>query len=643
MLKIWYHSVKYQTLINPEVNVRQIIFNFEGMSGKIASVLLLCFCASQIKLQAGSYSAHQASGHINNRVAIADFGNYKVTDGSDTDEISNFLKMKLANLQLRDAGLILTHQSTSLAAYHYSFYQTYKNIPIYQAEISINVSKQNVVYAVFDNSYDVSGWSLNISDFDYTQVAVYQNYLRQTFGANSILRAEAHPAIVFAEEMPEPKYCYEVLASEGSGKQREVLVGRNEVIYERDAAMYHPAPLSCTDSTVHGLVYRPDPVTTADTLYGGNFMNNGGADNPVLTALEDSVTFTACFENDTFFLRNKYIQLTNLMQWVNPVTSLRPVFNFTRSDSAFEDVMTFYHQNRARQYLSSLGFNFTDTLVYVDAHGTPIDNSYFVRPNQIFIGMGGVPDAQDCDVTVHEYTHFLSWNANGSNHGTEERAGLDEGTCDYDAATYSRNINNYQWFWVYNWDGHNEFWPGRVVNDYRPYSVIQSFADRYVYGTCWASVLMQVQMATNKGVSDSLAFETLYNFGTSTTLPQAAQLYLKTDSLLFSGAHTCVIKQALAQRALAPDDPLCGAYVLNISNLNTDIPVQLVEYPDGFEIKSNNNEKKQTVYLYNIAGQNLAVYINSGTEIKPDVPPGIYIITLISGSIRQTFKWVHYN
>ena len=65
------------------------------------------------------------------------------------------------------------------------------------------------------------------------------------------------------------------------------------------------------------------------------------------------------------------------------------------------------------------------------------DNSYFsptTKPQRIYFGEGGVDDAEDADVCVHEYAHFISYNAaNGSNVGAE-RNSLDEGFGDYNKA-----------------------------------------------------------------------------------------------------------------------------------------------------------------------------------------------------------------
>jgi hypothetical protein len=603
----------------------------------LAAIVALTLCGHTA--MAGAPPACAPSTAYNSRVARADFADYAISDGSRADAVGAFIQKQLPNLQNKQAGIKPAFSSASLAAYHYSFYQTCQGIPIYQAEIKVNVSKKNVVYAIFDASYDMWGWVVDTNGFDYAVAPGYREYVSQYF--HKSISPDVQQVLVCHDSAHTAELCYDIQLNDHAGKNREVLVSRAGILYQRDACMYAAEPFS--DSTVTGRVYNPDPITTGDTVYGGNYINNNDSDNVKLTAQEQPVTFTADFQNDSFYLQNQYLQMTNLGNIVNPVVTDTPSFNFTRSQNGFEDVMVFYHLNVRRQYLHNMGFTYGDTLLLADAHYTTQDESFFAEPNKLCIGTGGVPDGQDCDVFVHEFTHFLSWQANGTNHGTEERAGLDEGTADYDAASYSKSIDPYQWYWVFNWDGHNEFWPGRVVNSTLPYSYAQAQGDRYSYGTCWASSLMYIWNAASQSIADSLVFETLYSYGLSTTLPQGAELLLKTDSLLYNGAHTCIIIQAFAERAVVADDSICDAYKAGISEINNPSLFKFTAYPDGFTATSPDPAMTVDADLYDMAGRKLATYTAIGSEIKPDLPNGIYIVNISSpDGTHQGYKWVHY-
>ena len=74
------------------------------------------------------------------------------------------------------------------------------------------------------------------------------------------------------------------------------------------------------------------------------------------------------------------------------------------------------------------------------------DNSHYLGGSgQLAFGEGGVDDAEDADVIVHEFGHALSDHASPlSNTGLERRA-IDEGYGDYFAASYSRKFSDYNW------------------------------------------------------------------------------------------------------------------------------------------------------------------------------------------------------
>ena len=84
-------------------------------------------------------------------------------------------------------------------------------------------------------------------------------------------------------------------------------------------------------------------------------------------------------------------------------------FNFSKTRRAFKEVMVYYHIDRAQRYMQSLGF---DTVmnhpIPVDVDGIKADNSYYspIRKDLTF-GTGGVDDAEDAEIILHEYGHAI--------------------------------------------------------------------------------------------------------------------------------------------------------------------------------------------------------------------------------------------
>lgn len=106
--------------------------------------------------------------------------------------------------------------------------------------------------------------------------------------------------------------------------------------------------------------------------------------------------------------------------WVNvqsstgtPAFSTTNTFTYTRHQDQFEQVMAYFWVNQAQEYLQSLGFGSTlpgivkqPFAVKIDQYGG--DNSYQTdKPYRIRLGKGGVDDAEDAEVIVHEYGHAV--------------------------------------------------------------------------------------------------------------------------------------------------------------------------------------------------------------------------------------------
>ena len=578
-----------------------------------------------------------------------DFGSYAVSDGSDVAVITSFIQRQLPNLKGKNSQIRLTFSNSSPGGYHYTFLQVYYGVSVFSSEIVVNVSRKDQVYSIFDDSYDMSRWSVDMTAFDYHLVPAYQSYISQYFSSD--VSATSQQFIAYNEKTSIPVLAYLITISDDQGHHREVLVARDRILYEHDACMHLAAPAP-PDSLVTGMVFRPDPLTTAHVRYYAPYMGHDSAyqnyndsDTYQLNVQREPKSFHADYTAGIFSLSNQYIQLQQLNGDPTPaVTSTTPTFNFTRSQLGFLDVMVYYHINVMRSYVHDLGFNMADVMVIADAHALSSDEDYFLQPNSIYYGTGGVPDCQDADVILHEYTHFLSWNANQSN-GTgasAQRNSIDEGSADYNATSYSASMDTFAWYNMFTWDGHNEYWPGRLVNDATVYPSLPNAPGLngiYKYSVIWSSALMQIWWDIGRGPADSIFYQSLYGLAANITLPDAAQQYIKADSLLFNGQYHCMIVRDFHQHGLAVD-AACGVYPLGVESASdaSDF-VRYTSYPDGFKVEPLSSASVD-VTIYDIAGQRLASYHDVTAEIRPDfLPAGIYIIDVASMGMHKGYKW----
>ena len=176
-------------------------------------------------------------------------------------------------------------------------------------------------------------------------------------------------------------------------------------------------------TTVAALTATPTQAVPASTTGAGSvFMVN-----PVQSSgdqdLRDQKDFAAAVPASEYAL----VELRNLDgsgylsgAWANVKSSTGPLafsstnqFHYDRSQDQFEQVMAYFWINQAQEYLQSLGFGSTLPPILkrpydVRINQNGIDNSYmWDKKDLIRLGKGGVDDAEDAEVIVHEYGHAV--------------------------------------------------------------------------------------------------------------------------------------------------------------------------------------------------------------------------------------------
>jgi hypothetical protein len=123
-------------------------------------------------------------------------------------------------------------------------------------------------------------------------------------------------------------------------------------------------------------------------------------------------------------------------------------FLYTRHQDEFEQVMVYYWMTQAQRYIQSLGFGTTLPAINdepqnarVDQWG--VDNSFETThpKDELRFGKGGVDDAEDAEVILHEYGHAIHA-AQNFNFAPEENGAISEGFGDYWAVTVSDVVSH---------------------------------------------------------------------------------------------------------------------------------------------------------------------------------------------------------
>jgi zinc metalloprotease ZmpB len=121
-------------------------------------------------------------------------------------------------------------------------------------------------------------------------------------------------------------------------------------------------------------------------------------------------------------------------------------YNYTRHDDRFEQVMAYFWTTKSQLYTRSLGFgvnagwpaiNGDRQRVRINQWG--IDNSFATTHprDEMRFGKGGVDDAEDAEVILHELGHQIHFSQSATFFSSIEAGSISEGFGDYWAATVS--------------------------------------------------------------------------------------------------------------------------------------------------------------------------------------------------------------
>nr|MBP9152792.1 hypothetical protein [Flavobacteriales bacterium] len=271
----------------------------------------------------------------------------------NTEEaVKQYLLNTIPNLKGESVGIELADEVHSPKGKHYRFAQTINEKKVFRGAVKVNVDNTGHILSVFDHSFSVP----QHVDSDFPNHAAYHEGLMVHYnqpGNGAMHHYNLDELYMDYEGEMIPVIRLEVV--ETSDRYYELVLDKNaKVIYQNDLLSY-AAP---QDSVVTLWVFNPDPLTTANVNYGAPYVDNSDLDVLQLNAEHVPVEAIATFENDTFFLVNDYVQIQEVsLPATVPAYSLTPEFNFTRSESEFEDANAFYHITFFQNYIRSLGFN----------------------------------------------------------------------------------------------------------------------------------------------------------------------------------------------------------------------------------------------------------------------------------------------
>ena len=461
------------------------------------------------------------------------------------EAILNYIRENFDNLRSPNTSLRLFHYLESPGGYHFTFEQTYGGYAIYMAGIKVNTDKKKNITSIFNYTADTDNWPNLKIDFENDRSdagQIVKEFIRTKFENT----ASIYEKIYFVNELTlRPSPAYKIRLRDPKTKMStEIIVKESTQLLNSRFLGAHLSVDSAVKIRVQ--IYMPDPLTSAKTSYGGNYIDDNDNCSGPLNAqlLTDSVK--AIFDTNTnnYKLKNKHVVIKEGLDapFTTTPTSTTADFIFTRCDLEFESVNAYYHITKFQEYIGdALCFpTYSDTInvLEVDAHAlNNDDNSRFeepafpLDPANILFGEGGVDDAEDADVIIHEYGHYISFQANNTNQQTGERAAIDEGFGDYLAASYSMSIDSFNWDSLFSWDGHNEFWIGRNATSMKYYP-LDYIGVHWDDGEILCSALTSMWPAIGREATDRLALESVAGWGFTSGFLDAGQLIYQAATTL---------------------------------------------------------------------------------------------------------------
>jgi len=411
----------------------------------------------------------------------------------------------------------------------------------------------------------------------------------------------------------------------------------NILVLEDQRRYFHTSDSTCT-----ALIFAPDPLSTANVNYGGLYVDSNDGPVAVLDAERQVITFKADFNNGTFRLENADLKISDFSApSIPPYIQTSPTFTLGRHQDGFEDVNAFAHLSIFKKYIDSLGFSsIPGNRIEIDVHAlSNTDNSYY-SPSElkIYMGEGGVDDAEDVDVVIHEYIHTLVFGAAANNSRINERAGMEEAICDYFAVSYSNKYNTNQSDRVFNWDGHNEFWPGRNAASIKDYQTL-IFVDIYANTDLMVSCLREILLNTSRSVSDQIILEALFSLQSSSTYRDFALMVINADQVLNGGQNFSIIKDAFVRRNVldnqffSPEESLAETSSFTLYNS--------FEFASGGSLFIKSEEKLIAYQILSLDGKLIQQGRLSGIQDEVSAPAlksGLYLVIIEGLYSTASFK-----
>ncbi len=301
-----------------------------------------------------------------------------------------------------------------------------------------------------------------------------------------------------------------------------------------------------------GRIFFPNPVAQ---LQDQSLTDQKDADYAALAPAYRTVVLTDL--DDSGYLSGRWAVVTTAVGSL--AYSADKTFLYDRNDDRFEQVMAYYWVTASQRYIQSLGFGTTrrginDHPQKVKINQWGIDNSSATDKQDVLrFGKGGVDDAEDAEVILHEYGHAIHFAQSPEFYTSDEAGAIGEGFADYWAVTVADVIApTPDAPCVADWDSVSYtadephclrrvdldlHYPtdlnGRVHHD----------------GQIWSRALWDIRGALGHVVADTVILQAQFDFP-GTTMPDLAERTVTAAQVLYGNSEANAVRAAFEDRGI---------------------------------------------------------------------------------------------
>ncbi|MFS8084824.1 MAG: M36 family metallopeptidase [Acidobacteriota bacterium] len=296
-----------------------------------------------------------------------------------------------------------------------------------------------------------------------------------------------------------------------------------------------------------GRVFDPNPVVTLNdtSLNDKSTLSNKAYAEVVLRGLKNGGFLDGPFV--TTRTTRKRVKRTN------------HDFRFKRQDRAFKEVMVYFHIDRVQRYLQTLGFkNVLNRPIPVNIDGQRDDNSHYSPSDRdLTFGTGGVDDAEDADIILHEYGHAIQDDQVPGFGATDEGGAMGEGFGDFWAASFFADAKPTEMkATVGNWDAtaYSGDEPPNLrrldSNKKYPKDIAGEVHDD---GEIWSACLWELRNTLGRKTTERLVIAHHFLLSRDAGFEDGANALITADKNLNKGKNETAIRDVFVRRGILPN------------------------------------------------------------------------------------------